>query len=250
VIGSRAVITLPGEEDFFHTLSAGIDYKHFQEAVSVGGGGYQTPITYYPLTATWSGTWQGASALTQANAGVTFHLRGMGSEPSFWDDKRYKAQGDFLYFRGDLSRTQELPEGLQLFGKMQGQLANAPLISNEQFSAGGLDTVRGYLESEVLGDSGGIVSVELRGPSLGQWLGDAGVNDWRAYVFAEGGILAIHDALAEQTSSFSLGSYGIGTRGRLLDYLNGSLDLAVPMIKQSSTRAYDPRLTFRAWTEF
>ncbi len=250
VIGGRAVITLPGAEGFFHTLSTGIDYKNFHETVALGGSSNDSPITYYPLTTTWSGTWQGESALTQANAGVTFHLRGLGSQPADFDNKRYKAQGDFLYFRGDLSRTQDLPENLQLFGKLQGQLSNAPLISNEQFSAGGLDTVRGYLEGEVLGDTGGLGSLELRGPSLSQWFGEAVVNEWRAYVFAEGGVLSIHQPLSEQQSSFTLGSYGIGMRGRLLDYLNGSLDLAVPLVSQSSTRAYDPRLTFRAWTEF
>ena len=53
-----------------------------------------------------------------------------------------------------MSHTHELPEGFQLFGKMQGQVADGPLVSSEQFSIGGLDTVRGYLESEALGDNG------------------------------------------------------------------------------------------------
>jgi hemolysin activation/secretion protein len=249
VIGGRAVITLPGEEGFFHTLSTGVDYKNFHEVVGLGGSSNDSPITYYPITSTWSGTWQGAEALTQANAGVTFHFRGLGSPPSDWDNKRFKAQSDFIYFRGDLSRTQELPKSLQLFGKVQGQLSNAPLISNEQFSAGGLDTVRGYLEGEVIGDEGGLGSLELRSPSLSPWFGES-VNEWRVYVFTEGGVLSIHQPLSEQQSTFTMGSYGVGTRGQMLDYLHGSLDLAVPLTSQSSTRAYDPRLTFRLWSEF
>lgn len=250
VIGTRAVITLPGEEGFFHTLSMGPDYKHFKEAVRVGSSGYETPITYYPLTATWSATWQGAESLTQANLGSTMHFRGLGSNPDAWDTKRYKASGDFIYFRGDLSRTQEMWQGLQLFGKAQGQLSNAALISNEQFSAGGLDTVRGYLESAVLGDSGALGSVELRSPSLSRWFGESVINEWRFYTFAEGGRLTTHDALAEQASAFNVGSYGIGTRGKFLDYLNGSLDFAIPVTNQSPTRAGDPLMTFRLWTEF
>ncbi|PKU24893.1 ShlB/FhaC/HecB family hemolysin secretion/activation protein, partial [Telmatospirillum siberiense] len=250
VIGTRAVITLPGEEGFFHTLSTGPDYKNFHEAVSTGGSGYETPITYWPVTTTWSGTWQGEGTLTQANAGVTFGFRGLGSGPGAFDNKRYKSGGDFIYFRGDVSRTQDLPEGLQLFGKVQGQAANAALISNEEYSAGGLDSVRGYLESEVLGDSAALASVELRSPSLSRWLGDAVINEWRLYTFAEGGHLAVHDALAEEHSAFDLASIGVGTRGKFWDYLNGSADFAVPLLGQSSTKRYDPRLTFRLWSEF
>ena len=250
VIGSRAVVTLPGEEGFFHTLSTGIDYKNFHEAVTVGSGGYDTPITYYPITTTWSGTWQGDGALTQANAGVTFAFRGLGSTPSQFDTKRYKAGGDFIYFRGDVSRTEDLAGGLQLFGKLQGQAANAPLISNEEFSAGGLDTVRGYLESEVLGDSAALASLELRGPSLSRWFAASAINEWRFYSFTEGGHLAVHDSLAGEHASFDLASVGVGTKGKLWDYLNGSADFAVPLLSQTSSKRYDPRLTFRVWSEF
>ncbi|MEI9898608.1 MAG: ShlB/FhaC/HecB family hemolysin secretion/activation protein [Chthoniobacter sp.] len=50
--------------------------------------------------------------------------------------------------------------------KVQGQIANEPLVSAEQFSAGGLSSVRGYLEGEVPGDNAIIGSIELRSPSL------------------------------------------------------------------------------------
>ncbi|WP_312030655.1 ShlB/FhaC/HecB family hemolysin secretion/activation protein [Methylosinus sp. H3A] len=44
------------------------------------------------------------------------------------------------------------------------RIADGPLASSEQISVGGLDTVRGYLESEVLGDTGAAGTVELRQP--------------------------------------------------------------------------------------
>ena len=40
-------------------------------------------------------------------------------------------------------------------------VARLPLVNSEEFTAGGLDTVRGYLESEVLSDNGIIGSLEL-----------------------------------------------------------------------------------------
>jgi len=261
IVGLRAVMTLPSEQDFFESLSAGFDYKHFDEGVSLGGDELQTPITYFPITATYSATWsgkdwQGKDALTQLNIGTTFHFEGLGSNPEEFDAKRFQARGDFIYLRGDLSRTQELPWfGLQLFGKVQGQLSNEPLVSSEQFSAGGLDTVRGYLESEVLGDNAIIGSLELRSPSLADWVNkrlhnDTLIDEWRVYVFSEGGTLAIDQPLPEQDAHFDMASVGFGSRIRLIDYPNGSLDFGVPLISQTSTSAFNPRLTFRVWGEF
>ncbi len=71
-----------------------------------------------------------------------------------FDNKRAFASASFTHLNLDLSHTQELGEGFQLWGKVQGQIADGPLVSSEQFSIGGLDTVRGYLESETLGDNG------------------------------------------------------------------------------------------------
>ena len=38
--------------------------------------------------------------------------------------------------------------------RADGQWANEPLISNEQFGAGGVASVRGYQEGQVFGDTG------------------------------------------------------------------------------------------------
>lgn len=251
IVGGRAIVALPGEEGFFHSLSAGLDRKRFQERVKLGGeDAYTTPITYYPVTASWSGTWMGEGSETQANAGVTFNFRPSSSDWQEFDGKRYKSTGGFIYFRGDVAHTEDLAYGAQAWAKAQFQLSNDPLISSEQFSAGGLDTVRGYLESEVLGDNAALGSVELRSPSLTQGRGGSVINEWRFHAFADGGHLSIKEALSEQKDSFNLWSVGVGTRFRLLDYFNGSLDLGVPMITQGDTEKGHPRVHFRVWGEF
>jgi hemolysin activation/secretion protein len=253
VVGTRAIITLPSEPGFFETLSAGIDYKHFDENVALGSAANQTPITYYPMTATYTATWQADESLTQLDAGVTFGLRGVGSSPTEFDNRRFNvnpaANADFFYFKGDLSRTQELPAGLQLFGKVQAQLADGPLVNTEQMSGGGQDTVRGYLESEVLGDNGIIGSLELRSPVLAQSL-SPNLSDWRVFGFIEGGSLNIYQPLPQQQSIFDLASFGAGTRIKLLDHLNGQVDVAVPMHSEVATHAYNPRIEFRLWADF
>ena len=250
VIGARGVFTLPGGSGFFDTLSAGIDYKHFDQDVTLGGSTLPTPVTYYPFTATYSATWLGAGGnSTQFDIGPTFDIRGIGSDPSEFDAKRFDAQGNFIYLKGDLSRTQNLPAGFQIYVKTQWQLANEPLISSEQFSGGGQDTVRGYLESEVLGDNALLGSVELRTPSFNGLFGPK-VNDWRFFAFTEGGQLNILDPLPEQQSVFNLASIGIGTRIELIDHLNGMVDVALPLVTSVETKADQPRVEFRVWTAF
>jgi hemolysin activation/secretion protein len=257
VIGTRALISLPPRKDFYHSTSFGIDYKHFEQEVGLGvtGAGTTagmtttTPISYYPLSIAYTATWIGKSYTTDVNAGVNFHLRGMGSESPQFDENRFNADGNYIYVRGDLSHTQKLPRGAELFAKVQGQLAGQPLVSSEQFGGGGLGTVRGYLEAEVLGDNAGFGTIELRSPSLLGWWGRKD-SEWQIYAFAEGGLLSIHDPLPEQESSFRLASVGIGSRVRLLDHLNGSIDLALPLISQTQTQAHEPFVSFRVWADF
>ena len=262
VIGGRAVLTLPTKGELFHTLSLGIDYKHFAQTLKLGSDAFDSPVTYAPLVASYGATWQGDGRLTQLNASITAGLRGIGSSWEEFDAKRYKATGSFVHLNADVSHTQELPEGFQLFAKMQSQVADQPLVSSEQFSIGGQDTVRGYLESEVLGDYGIVGTLELRSPNLapyfeqkldnplGQPVKFNAFDDWRFFAFADVGRARIHEPLAEQQSQFDLASYGVGTRMKTLKHFNSYFFVGMPLISQQVTVANHPRLGFRIWGEF
>jgi len=249
VVGARAIINLPPLKDFFHSVSIGIDFKHFVNGLTLGGATTVTPVTYFPLSAQYSATWRGKGYETDLNAGANLTFRGTGSNLTELDNSRFKADGGYIYVRGDLSHTHDLPGNFQIYGKMQGQVANEPLLSSEQIAGGGLSTVRGYLESEELGDNGIFGSVELRSPPLQDWLHNK-VDDWRIYAFADCGMLDVIEALPQQQDHFNLASYGVGTRLRILDHLNGSLDVGVPLIGATETKAHDLLLTFRVWADF
>ena len=261
VIGGRAVLTLPTKGELFHTLSLGIDYKHFAQTLRLGSDAFDSPVTYAPLVAGYGATWQGDGRLTQLNASVTTGLRGIGSSPIEFGVKRFNATGSFIHLNADLAHTHELPEGFQFFGKVQGQAADQPLVSSEQFSIGGQDSVRGYLESEVLGDYGVAGTLELRSPNLAPYfeqklenpLGQAvkfnAFEDWRFFAFADAGHVRIHDPLIDQKAQFDLASYGIGTRVKTLKRFNGIFFVGVPAISQVSL-ANHPRFSFRVWGEF
>jgi hemolysin activation/secretion protein len=248
-VGLRAIFTLPSDSSFYESVSLGFDFKHFEQDLNAAGTVSQTPVTYYPFSASYSSTATGKMTVTQFNAGLTFATREIGSSQDQFVLNRVGASGNFMYLRGDLSQTQNLPAGFQTFEKVQGQVANEPLISNEQFSGGGIGTVRGYLESEELGDNGILGSLEVRTPSLSSFFGKA-VDEWRFYTFGEGGILAIDDPLAEQQARFNLASVGVGTNLRTFDHFNGSLDVGIPLLAGPDTHAYSPEFTFRLWLDF
>ena len=166
-IGGRAVIALPSKTDFFHSISLGFDYKHATQDLMMDDSQANafnfTPVTYYPVSAAYSATWiKKDVSETDLNASVTANMRTISSSDEVFGLNRFGATGSFIYFRGDISHTHELPEGFQGYAKLQGQASGQPLISNEQFSEGGLGTVRGYLESEALGDNGIVGTLELR----------------------------------------------------------------------------------------
>jgi hemolysin activation/secretion protein len=261
--GLRGIWTLPSGKDFYHSLSAGFDYKHFMQSVALGATDpnapatdsnaaiIETPLTYFPLSAVYTATWAPKGAVTELNVGLTAGLRGLGSGAVEFENNRFRAGGNFIALRGDLSHTHDLPFGFEVFGKVQGQISNAPLVSSEQFGGGGLGTARGYLEAEALGENAVFGTLEFRSPSLLAWLPEKWKgNDWRVYAFTDAGRLTLHSPLPEQEDTFTLASYGVGTRIRLLDHLNGSLDAGIPLLNLTETRANDLRLTFRVWGDF
>ncbi len=249
IAGARVILVLSGGARLYQSLSLGFDFKHFEQNVAIAGTTLAAPITYFPVTAAYAATAGEPGRLTELNAAVTLHLRGLGSSPATFDTRRYDADGGFIYLRADASHTRSLPLGWEAFGKVQGQLADRPLLDSEESSGGGLGTVRGYPESTVIGDSAVFGTVEIRGPSLARWLKRAR-GEWRIYAFADGGAVFVNRALPEQASHFTLASYGLGTRIRMLDHFNGSLDAALPLISQDPVRALDPFLTFRMWSDF
>lgn len=257
VMGLRASVSLPAGKNLFQSISFGLDYKHFDQDVTLapGASAITAPITYYPLSVNYNATWIGKDSetkmgsLTEFSAGLVFHIRGLGSAPAEFENSRFKADGSFATLRGHVAHTHNLHGGFQAYGKLQGQISSQPLVSSEQFSAGGLGTARGYLEGEIAGDNAIFGSMELRSPSLLGWLGKS-AGEWRVYAFVDAGHLSILEALPSQQSNFDLVSIGGGTRFELWSHLNGSLDVGIPLTNQTYSRARDLLLTFRVWADF
>lgn len=249
IVGARYIIPLPPAGTLSHSLTAGIDYKSFHQNLEFGADSVNTPINYVPLSLQYSGTLLDKRGTTQATLSANFAPRGLfGNTDEEFENNRFMAHANYLYLRGEVSREHALPHGMTLFAMVGGQVSSEPLINNEQFVAGGVDTVRGYLEAEQAGDDAYYGRVELRSPSFAP--ADSVSNELLVLAFLDAASLHVQDALPDQKAYFNLSSGGVGLRVKAKPHLNAALDVAVPFASAQTTRAGDTRVLFKVAYEF
>ena len=163
-------------------------------------------MTAFPMTLPITGS----RSSTTLDLGVSFLLRFIGgTDATQFAVKRAGADPNFSIFKPSLYRQQLLPGNWTLTAKIDGQIASGPLISNEQYGAGGLDSVRGYTESERLGDNGVHGSLELRTPQLLNKM-TPGISQSYLYVFQDYARVRTLDPLPAQITGYRLLGSGLG----------------------------------------
>jgi hemolysin activation/secretion protein len=241
----------PATDAFAHSLTLGADYKHFREITQLlGSDSLRTPIKYVPMSTAYAATLQDATGQTQFNAGFNFLIRnlfGLNQDRDF-ENKRFKAQANYGYLRADIQRSQTLPRGYSLMAKFEMQRASGPLISNEQYGAGGVDSVRGYLEYERFGDNAFLGKFELRTPSI--WGGADSDGDFYALAFVEAASLHILEPLPGNAQSYNLSSAGAAIRVKARGNFQAMLDVGHPFRNGAYTPAGGVRVNVRTMVAF
>ncbi len=215
------------------SVNFGVDYKDvltqvFPDATgSASGAPVTAAVRYLNWSATYSSSWYLPAATLGVNAGFAFGVQSILNSSSEFENARYNANPDYFYVRLGFNGTENLPAGFAISERLNGQWSDDPLVNNEQFSLGGVDTVRGYLEAETLGDSGLAGSIELHSPRVGPKLGPI-LSPLYALVFVDGGVASLVDPLGGQRPDFVLWSTGVGLRLENARGLAGSLDYAIP----------------------
>lgn len=225
-------------------LSLGGDYKNLKEKVDLS-----TPLRYLPWQLAYADGWQEGGTQLQLNLGLSFTIGrllrrdvfcpiGAGDTSTMSDQfacKRFGASASFGAFKADGRWNQRLWGG-QLRLRLGGQLASGPLVSAEQYSLGGAETVRGYLEGEASGDHGVIGAVEWRSANLAPAEGPLFWRSASLLAFAEGGATFITQPLPGQDERSGLVGTGVGLR-LAGERIEASLDLARAARDNSSTSA-------------
>lgn len=111
------------------------------------------------------------------------------------------------------------------------QFADGPVIPSEQFSLGGVSTVRGYRQDGVTRDSGMFFSSELRVPVLS---GSAGTL--QIVPFVDIGHAFNQGERFLPNESRTLASFGLGFRWNLGDHLSIRLDYGIPLLNRPERR--------------
>lgn len=253
IYGVRDIVMLPGDEQHSHTLTLGVDYKDFKESVRLqGADAVNTPIDYAVLSAQYGATVRDEAASTRWSAGINFGLRGvsndrvdcLGQELNEFECKRHLARPNFLSLRASVEDTRPFTSWFTLYTRIDGQWTGDPLISNEQYGAGGAESVRAYTESAQLGDVGVTGTLEARFPvQPAAWAEH--VQALHLSVFMDGAALRVLEPLPGQAATHELSSAGIGVRLSAWKHLNAALDWAQAFKASGDVEAGDSRVHFR-----
>ncbi len=258
IFGARLVKPLPSFPEYLQSVGFGWDYKDFGQSLKPlsdpGAPIDNSPVTYSPFQVNYSGTLLGKTGrLTQLNTELNFNFAGMGSNYEQFEKRRPGATPNYLYLAGEVTHREPLPEDMAVQFRASGQIANSPLINNEQMGSGGMLTVRGYHEVERLGDNGVIGSMEFWSPDLGALDMDGleQLNDLRFLAFMDASELWLNGPVSPGTpNKFDLWSTGAGFRMRAFRNFNGEFYWEYPFIATEFVRAGQQRIDFRVAYDF
>lgn len=254
IYGLHLLQPIPSTTVLTQSLDAGADYKSvrtevFPDASSSAGtsSASSTPVTapvnYVNWSTTYSSAWRLPTRTVTSSLGVNFGVSGIVNKSDAFNNARYNASPDYLYLRFSGGIIQRLPAEFAALVRVSGQWADSPLVNNEQFSLGGQDTVRGYLEAETLGDSGVAGSVELHSPDFGHFMKPV-LTQLYVFGFVDAGVATLLDPLPGQEFHTNLWSTGVGLSLAGPAGLVGSLDYAIPEENGIRTRKRHQRFDF------
>lgn len=194
-LGGRLTVPMPSFGKVQSTISLGLDYKQFSQSnyktnvfkfttveVSTLNGTTEyitnrstvpepVPATvetlhYLPLSLRWDGGEQDPLGVTSFGLGISINTWFSGSLSNLHDvASSTESSGIWAAVTPTLERDFLIRTNWMLSLRADAQAASEPLPVNEQFGAGGVNSVRGYHEGEVFGDDGWHLSAELKSPA-------------------------------------------------------------------------------------
>ncbi len=253
VYSGRVAFPLQQAPGSIQSMTLGLDYKHFRNTINLDSSGAQSttgsiiePISYVNASLAYNGAWQRIAKSGMVAQTAAFDLtidagpRGLANATENFGNTRFMARGNYVYFRSDASLSTILPGRMMLTLRGSGQATQDPLVVYEQFAVAGSDGVRGYLEAEVLSDTGVKGSVQLQSPPLSarQFL----IGD--AFLFYDAGRAHTVEPLSNEPGHMVLRSWGGGFDILPGHWISGTLTIADPLLPGPRTKAHEPRILF------
>ena len=183
--------------------------------------------------------WRGYN---QASLVISQGVNGLGaSDAHALNSSRNGARPDFSKVTLDYKRLQSWNEAWATQFSIAGQKGSGSLYSSEEFGYGGRTFGRAYDQSEIVGDDGIAVGLELRYLALPSW------NGWRIVPYGYYDIGRVWNHNIGQASVIDASSAGAGVHVMSAHGVTGELLLAVPLTKAADAPLYggngaNPRL--------
>lgn len=252
-VSGRYTIPLPGIWDMSHELVLGGDFKRTDNDLAFGGTAVSSSSTdVVQAVFGWSGNRSDQWGTTGANAKVFVSPGGLSAfnnsrdyQPSVTSAGRAGAGAGYAYATVELTRDQRLIDGFWMKGRLAGQVSSVNLLPSEQFSLGGATTVRGFRESEVLGDHGYLTSVELHAPLQTPLSSLGAEGDLDIYLFLDHGKAILQHAMPGENKQTTLTSAGIGFSYDWRDYASVRASYGEQLVGSSIDPADDRILSIR-----
>ncbi len=227
IAGARASWYLPRWGNVDQRLVAGLEAREYRNSCTIAGlpqaacGAAGASVSLQPMSLTYTsqaqGTWRwGLSLGLHANAG----LGGSNGSQADFEAVRSGAKKRYALARWSAQASGPLAEWGGVALRYSGQASGGPLVPGEMFGAGGANSVRGFEERELAGDSGNVLSLEASGPNLLKGVKALAGADLRPIVFVDTGQVGNADdaqCRAGRTRC-AISGYGLGLRGAWNDW--------------------------------
>jgi hemolysin activation/secretion protein/AraC-like DNA-binding protein len=284
-LGGRLSVPLPSTSRLRGSLAFGLDFKryrlssfntnNFYITTTITNAFGKTNITqtvsspqptrsdgvdYLPFNAGGQVSVLDTLGTTFFNAGVNFNVLHPGASDqgnllSGNDDFGHaayttNAHASYVTINAGCTRDQTIYHEWGVLLRANGQWANEPLISNEQFAMGGQAGVRGYLDGEAYGDSGWRLQFEPHTPLINLGLVDATAPFWvRASIFMDYGQLFSQAAPGVKPREDFWGT-GFGVTGTIGDHFDARFGMAWALLKGLESQKGDYRFYFAIAAQF
>lgn len=276
--GARLNLPLAAMGDLRSGLSGGFDYKTFLTTsyktnifkfteITVNAQGnpnppiYSTvvspvpvtsrPIEYLPLALSYNATWRAYRTTLAWGLGISANAWYSGSRSNLQAiTGSTKSRGNWVTLNPSFSWQIPIHTNWLTTLRADGQWASEPLISNEQFSMGGINSVRGYQEGEAFGDTGWHVTLEQQTPphTVGIVYGQTPmiVRGTLYMDYAEAYLLD-SKGRADRTA---LWGTGFGFVASIGSFWESRFLFSVPLLKTSNTEINQPYFNFALTLKF
>lgn len=239
--------------EYSHRIVYGLDYRAYVNDCTLGNfgavgcGPAAVNITVMPISLAYSGNWTKPGRISDFYVALSHNIPGAanGQQSDFTAARPSPNGGEgassqYRILRFGASVVNAFESNWQVRAAFNAQYTPDALVFGEQFSIAGATAVRGFLEREIVRDTGYFGNFELYSPNLTGIL-VPGKGNVRGLLFYDTG-RATNNPLAGETSQpISIASVGAGVRWNIERDFNLSFDLARVMNGGGIERAGDFR---------